>query len=118
MDNYLPFEESCWWKQFCFDIESIQIRAVNKLSRLQRDIQKNTTFVTVSKPEICSKEQVSIFSDGTALGTHVFCGDKEITGISKLEFKPLEPNQLLYCVLTLLPEHINVQAQADMKTRS
>ena len=42
---------------------------------------------------------IKIISDGTAAGTRVYAGDTEITGISKIEIKPIMPGGLVECSL-------------------
>lgn len=57
------------------------------------------------------KDKISIISDGTSIGTHVFNGDDEIKGITKIEFLPMSVGELLQVRLTLINVAINVNAK-------
>jgi len=57
-----------------------------------------------------NKKKLRIVSDGTAINTHVYAGDQELSGICKIEFDPLEPGGLLQVRLTAMAE-IDVLAE-------
>jgi hypothetical protein len=50
-----------------------------------------------------------VSTGGTAVGTRIYAGDEELSGITKIEFEPLEPGGLLMVRLTAMAE-IDVMA--------
>lgn len=55
--------------------------------------------------------KLKIVSDGTAMGTHVYAGNIEIEGISKIEFLPILPMGVIEVKLTFKVVELDVVAE-------
>lgn len=55
--------------------------------------------------------KLKIISDGTAMGTHVYAGDVEIEGITKIEFEPILPMGIVEVKLTFKVVELDVVAE-------
>jgi hypothetical protein len=59
------------------------------------------------------KKRLRIVSDGTAANTQIYAGDEQLSGITRIEFEPLEPGGLLMVRLTAMAEIDVVAEDAD-----
>lgn len=53
-------------------------------------------------------DKIRIVSDGTAQGTKVFSGDKELSGITQIAFLPIVPGGELKVNITFMAPEIDV----------
>lgn len=62
------------------------------------------------------REYITIESDGTGMTTRVFCGDKKLPFVTKIEIDPLKPDGIVTAKITFMAVKLrfkNIQSELE-----
>lgn len=55
--------------------------------------------------------KLKIISDGTSIGTHVYAGNVEITGVVGIEFEPIKMSALVKAKISFIGVELDIVAE-------